>query len=67
MITKLYEAVRQHVYFGSELAFHPTSEAVEAVAKKLPASRRHRDDAAIFAEIDYQPLNPARRSAGCAS
>ncbi len=38
MITKLYEAVRQHVYFGSKLAFHPTSEAVEAVAKKLPGS-----------------------------
>jgi hypothetical protein len=57
MITKLYEAVRQHVYFGSKLAFHPTSEAVEAVAKKLPASVAIATTASIFAGTDYQPLN----------
>ena len=57
MITKLYEAVRQRVYFGSKLAFHPTSEAVEAVAKKLPASVAIATTAAIFAKITYQPLN----------
>jgi len=57
MITKLYEAVRQQVYFGSKLAFHPTSEAVEAVAKKLPGSVAIATTAQIFAKIDYQPLN----------
>ena len=38
MITKLYKAVQSRRYFGSKLAFHPTSEAVEAVAENCRAS-----------------------------
>jgi hypothetical protein len=57
MVAKLYEAVKKQVYFGGKLKFHPTSEAVEAVAKKLPGSVAIATTAQIFAEIDYQPLN----------
>jgi len=57
MIAKLYNAVKANVYFGSKLAFHPTSEAVEAVAKKLSGSIAIATTADIFAKIDYQPLN----------
>jgi hypothetical protein len=57
MITKLYQAVKAHAFFGSKLAFHPNSEAVEAVAKQLPASVTIATTEAIFAKIDYQPLN----------
>ena len=46
-----------HAYFGGELAFHPTSEAVEAVAAELPAACRCKTTDELFAEIDYQPLN----------
>ena len=56
MITKLFKAVQQKTYFGSKLAFHPTSEAVEAVAKKL-SGVAIATTAQIFAKIDYQPLN----------
>jgi hypothetical protein len=57
MIAVLYEAVRKHAFFGSKLAFHPTSEAVAAVAKKLPGSVVIATTQDIFAAIDYQPLN----------
>jgi pyruvate, water dikinase len=57
MIAKLYQAVQRHVYFGGKLAFHPTSEAVEAVAARLPGSVKVAKTAEIFAKIDYQPLN----------
>jgi hypothetical protein len=57
MITKLYQAVKAHAFFGSKLAFHPTSEAVERVAEQLPASVAIATTADIFAKIDYQPLN----------
>ena len=67
MINKLYKAVRQHVYFGSKLAFHPTSEAVEAVAKKLPASVAIATTALIFAGTDYQPLNTGEAMGSSAS
>ncbi len=57
MITKLYQAVKQRVYVGAKLAFHPTSEAVEAVAARLPASVKIAKTSEIFAKITYQPLN----------
>ena len=38
MITTLFDAVKRHAFFGPALAFHPTSAAVEAVAKRLPAT-----------------------------
>lgn len=59
MITKLYEAVRDAAYFGPALVFHPSSQAVEAEAKKLAASVRVMTTDELYAAIDYQPLNLA--------
>jgi hypothetical protein len=57
MIAKLYAAVKSKVFFQSELAFHPTSEMVAAVAKNLPASIPVKTTDDIFAATSYQPLN----------
>jgi pyruvate, water dikinase len=57
MIAKLYAAVKEKVFFQSELAFHPTSEMVAAVAKKLPASVAIKTTDDIFAATSYQALN----------
>jgi pyruvate, water dikinase len=57
MIAKLYAAVKEKVFFQSELAFHPTSEMVAAEAKKLPASVPVKTTNDIFAATSYQPLN----------
>ncbi|MEO5769480.1 MAG: hypothetical protein ABIS92_14100, partial [Polyangia bacterium] len=59
MIVKLFNKVKAAAYFGAKLVFHPTSDAVEAVARQLPASAsimiKTTND--IFADTDYQPLN----------
>ena len=57
MIEKLFAAVKNAAFFGSKLVFHPTSEAVEAVARMLPASIPIKTTDDIFARTDYQPLN----------
>ncbi|WP_395835342.1 PEP/pyruvate-binding domain-containing protein [Archangium violaceum] len=59
MLTRLYEAVRNAGYFGSELVFHPTSQAVEAEAKHLAPAIRVMTTDELYAAIDYQPLNLA--------
>ncbi|SEN15909.1 Pyruvate phosphate dikinase, PEP/pyruvate binding domain [Stigmatella aurantiaca] len=59
LMTKLYGAVRQAGFFGPSLFFHPTSQAVAAEAKKLAASVPVKTTDALFAAIDYQPLNLA--------
>jgi pyruvate, water dikinase len=57
MITKLYNAVKQAAFYGPALTFHPTSEAVEAQAKKLSPDIKIKTTDDLFAAIDYQPLN----------
>jgi hypothetical protein len=56
MITTLYQAVARASYFGPALEFHPTSEAIQKVADKLPASVRVITTNELYEEIDYQPL-----------
>lgn len=56
MIVKLYEKVSKNGYFGPRLAFHPTSEAITAVAATLPASVPIITTDEIYAGINYQPL-----------
>lgn len=56
MIEKLYNLVKAATYFGSKLVFHPTSDAVEVEAKKLPKSIPIKTTNDIFSETDYQPL-----------
>lgn len=57
MIAALFYGVRDEVYFGSELVFHPTSEAVQAVAADLPSDIPVKTTDDLYAEIDYQPLS----------
>ncbi|HKQ68767.1 MAG TPA: PEP/pyruvate-binding domain-containing protein [Polyangiaceae bacterium] len=57
MITKLFEAIKTHAYFGRALVFHPTSQALEIEAKSLPASVKIKTTDDIFRGTDYQPLN----------
>jgi hypothetical protein len=56
MMQTLYEAVAAHSYFGPALKFHPTSEAIESVANKLPASVKIITTDELYQQIDYQPL-----------
>jgi hypothetical protein len=57
MVEKLYRAVQQNVYFGTDLVFHPTSEAVAGEAENLSDAVAVLSTDELFAEIDYQPLN----------
>jgi hypothetical protein len=59
MIAKLFAKVKDSAFFGPALAFHPTSDAVTAEAKKLPASVRVVSTDDLYAQIDYQPLTLA--------
>lgn len=59
MIEAAYTAIADNGYFGAELRFHPSSEAIEAVAKGLPPSVKIITTDELYAGIDYQPLNLA--------
>ncbi|WP_437290156.1 PEP/pyruvate-binding domain-containing protein [Sorangium sp. So ce406] len=57
MITALFKAVKAASFFGTKLAFHPTSEAVAVEAQKLPADIPVVSTGDLYAGIDYQPLS----------
>jgi len=57
MIERLYAAVSEAAYFGPVLVFHPTSEALQAVAEKLAANVRIKTTSELYEAIDYQPLS----------
>jgi hypothetical protein len=57
MITTAFRKVRDHAWLGDRLAFHPTSVAVEVVAKSLPDDVPVVSTDALFEGITYQPLN----------
>ena len=56
LIAKIYRKVARAAYFGPQLAFHPTSEALAAVAATLPDDIRVITTDELYAGIDYQPL-----------
>jgi hypothetical protein len=60
MIEAAYTNIAAHGFFGEELYFHPSSEAVEAVAAGLPEAVKIITTDELYAGIDYQPLNLAR-------
>jgi hypothetical protein len=60
MISTLFRAVKNAAFFGPALAFHPTSDAVKTTAKKLPGDIPIVTTDQLYAQIDFQPLNPAR-------
>ncbi len=57
MVDKLYTAVQENSFFGANLGFHPTSEAVANEAENLDPRVAVVTTDELFAEIDYQPLN----------
>ena len=57
MIRFAYEKLVSGTYFGDSLYFHPTSKAIEDVAKALPSTVKVVSTDQLFAGIDYQPLN----------
>lgn len=59
MITTLFRGVRDEVWFGDALRFHPTSEAVASEAAKLPDDVPVITTDELYAGIDYQPLSLA--------
>jgi pyruvate, water dikinase len=59
MIKLAMQKISKASFFGGELFFHPTSQAVEAEAKKLSDSVKVISTDELYAGIDYQPLNYA--------
>ncbi|MFT3697615.1 MAG: PEP/pyruvate-binding domain-containing protein [Kofleriaceae bacterium] len=59
MIETLFYKVKADAYFGPKLAFHPTSEALTAVAATLPSDIPVVTTDDIYNGIDYQPLSLA--------
>jgi pyruvate,water dikinase len=57
MFESFYNAIRKAAYFGPALAFHPTSQAIEIEAKNFSSDVRVKTTEALYADIDYQPLN----------
>ncbi|WP_437638640.1 PEP/pyruvate-binding domain-containing protein [Sorangium sp. So ce854] len=57
MIATLFRAVQGASFFGSKLAFHPTSESVAVEAARLPADIPVVSTGDLYAGIDYQPLS----------
>jgi len=54
----LFDAVRDHAYFGPALTFHANSQAFESVAEDLPDDIPVITTDEIYAGTDYQALNP---------
>ena len=57
MIEEVFLAAKHAGFFGPELAFHPTSEALTTVAADLPDTIPVMTTEQIYAGIDYQPLS----------
>ncbi len=59
MIAQAFRAIAANAWFGTELGFHPTSEAIERVAEDLPDDIPIVTTETLFDGITYQPLNLA--------
>lgn len=57
MIALAYRRIAENSYFGEELYFHPTSEAVGREAEELPSDVKQISTEQLYAGITYQPLN----------
>ncbi|MCP4599375.1 MAG: hypothetical protein GY847_02375 [Proteobacteria bacterium] len=57
MIASACQAISNASFFGEELYFHPTSQAIETESENLPSSVRIIPTEKLFEGIDYQPLN----------
>jgi len=57
MIETAFDLIRDNAYFGDEMDFHPTSEAIAAVAEDLPDDVPILTTDELYEGITYQPLN----------
>ncbi|KAB2909157.1 MAG: hypothetical protein F9K40_03985 [Kofleriaceae bacterium] len=59
MVATAYHAIAGATFIGGDLYFHPTSEAVAAIAEDLPDSVKVITTDELYEGITYQPLNVA--------
>ena len=59
MITEAFEAVERGLPFVDRLAFHPSSTTAEAASEQLPPTIPVVSTDEIFADTEFQVLNPA--------
>ena len=59
MIANAFRRVARSAFFGEELYFHPTSDAIEDVAQGLPSDVPVVTTEELFEGIRYQPYNLA--------
>jgi hypothetical protein len=57
MVETAFDLIRDNAFFGRELKFHPTSEAIENLVDQLPDDIPVITTDELFAGIDYQPYN----------
>jgi pyruvate,water dikinase len=57
MVSDAYKRIVDKAFFGKRLFFHPTSDAVESMAKSLPSFVKVITTEELFAGIDFQALN----------
>ncbi|MCA9494368.1 MAG: hypothetical protein KC621_30790, partial [Myxococcales bacterium] len=57
MVELAFDTIRDNSFFGKQMYFHPTSQAVDAVAATLPEDIPLITTDELFAGIDYQPYN----------
>ena len=57
MIQTAYDVISENAFFGPDLYFHPTSQAVETEATNLAEDVAQITTDELFAGISYQPLN----------
>ncbi len=57
MIESAFRQIQKNTYFGADIVFHPTSDAVAQAAKSLPGDIPVMTTDELFEDIDYQPLN----------
>jgi hypothetical protein len=57
MVEQAYTQIVANTFFGEDLYFHPTSDAIAAVADQLPENVKIMTTDELFAGVIYQPLN----------
>ncbi|HWB82085.1 MAG TPA: PEP/pyruvate-binding domain-containing protein [Nannocystaceae bacterium] len=57
MVTQGYRQIRDASFFGADLAFHPTSIAIEALLPDLGDDVEVVTTDELFADVQYQPYN----------
>ncbi|HEY0711587.1 MAG TPA: PEP/pyruvate-binding domain-containing protein [Polyangia bacterium] len=59
MMARAHRLISAATFFGKELAFHPTSEAIERESAKLPKTIPIKTTRDLFEKVEFVPLNAA--------